>query len=321
MTEMSRTARLDLELLSAFLDGELSPAEAEKLEARLATDKQLSGTFEALRATSEVVGSLPEVRPPRSFALTQELVRPRRAYPILQLGTAMAALGFVLVVGADLLLSSAAGSRTEVPEQAFFAADQLDEQPLPAAGDAAPAEAPVLEDAIIEEAEMESALPEAESVGEAEDGAAQDFFRSDEDAADAELADESAAAPRAEGESEIAGESVAEPEAGALARESAAEPEAGAPAGESAVEPEAGALTEEAAAKSEADGDAEIAVEAALEPAADEELSAGRLTANELDFSDEEPSVSLSLLRVIEIGLAAALIVLIGLTLWVRQRG
>jgi anti-sigma factor RsiW len=126
MTEMDRIARADIERLSAFLDGELNPGEAKQLEARLATDQELSGALAALRATAEVVGSLPEVSLPRSFALTQDMVRPRRAYPFLQFGTAAAALGFVLVVGADLLFGGAANfslgaSSEEIP----VAADQL----------------------------------------------------------------------------------------------------------------------------------------------------------------------------------------------------
>ena len=298
MTEMDGIARRDLERLSAFLDGELSPAEAEHLEARLATDRRLSDVLEALRATSVVVGSLPEVRPPRSFALTHDMVRPRRAYPILQLGTAAAALGFVLVVGADLLLSSAAGRSVQAPEQAPFAADQLTEQQIedsaPTAAEApagalAGAEAPAMEDAIAEDVQAElaaAAEPEAETGQSAGDGVTE----GSEEAAD-ELEGESAAV----GESEFSEQGAAEPAAGGYAEF----------AGESAVEQEAAGGAEQEA----------------LKAAADEDPDTGRLAATELDFSDEDPSVSLSLLRVIEIGLAAALIVLIGLTLWVRQRG
>ena len=287
MTEMNGIARSDLERLSAFLDGELSPAEVEQLEARLATDRQLSGTLEALRATSEVVGSLPEIHPPRSFALTPEMVRPRRAYPILQLSTAMAALGFVLVVGADLLLSNAAGSSPQAPVQSFFATDQLTEQQL---GESAPAaaevpadpEAPAMEGAIGEEAEAEmasAAEPETDTGQGASDNDTEGLFRS-EDAAD-EFAGESAPSG-AEGESEFSEDSVVEQE----------------PA-----------------------GGAESAEQEALKAAADEELLAGRLAASELEPLTEDSSVSLTVLRMIEIGLAAALVVLIGLTLWVRQRG
>ncbi|MFQ5922162.1 MAG: anti-sigma factor family protein [Anaerolineales bacterium] len=268
MTDLDGIARRDLERLSAFLDGELSSAEAEKLGARLATDKQLSRTLEALRATAETVRSLPEVSPPRSFALTDEMVRPRRAYPFLQLSTAVAALGFVLVVGADLLLSSSGGSALDVPEQAFFVADQLAPEAEQQPADPAPAEAPALEEAIMEEAESELAVaaePEAESVGDADDRPAQGLFRSEEDAAGEELAEQGAAEREAVAEEELAGE-------GALKADAEQEPSA-------------------------------------------EELIVDR------DLAEDEPSLSLSPFRVIEIGLGVAVIVLVGLTLWVRQRG
>jgi hypothetical protein len=77
-------------------------------------------------------------------------------------------------------------------------------------------------------------------------------------------------------------------------------------------------FSEEGAVELEAAGGAE---QEALKAAADEEPDAGRLAARELDAPVDDPSVGLTVLRVIEIGLAAALIVLIGLTLWVRQRG
>jgi len=284
MTEMNGIARSDLERLSAFLDGELSRAEADQLEAHLATDRQLSGALEALRATSEVVGSLPEIHPPRSFALTPEMVRPRRAYPILQFSTAMAALGFVLVIGADLLVGNAAGGSPQAPVQSFFAADQLTEQQLgesaPAAAEApADPEAPAMEGSIAEEAEGSAAEPETDTGQGVSDSDTEGLFRS-EDAAD-EFAGESDLSG-AEDELEFSGDSAIEQE----------------PA-----------------------GGAESAEQEALKAAADEELLAGRLAASELEPLTEDSSDSLTALRMIEIGLAAALIVLIGLTLWVRQRG
>ena len=276
MTEMDRIARADIERLSAFLDGELNPEEAEQLEARLATDKEFSDALAALRATTEVVGSLPEVSLPRSFALTPDMVRPRRTYPILQFSTAAAALGFVLVVGADLLFSGAAN---------FSMGASSEEMPVAAEQLADSAAAPALEEGRSEETEGELALPEAESVGESEDGLAQGLFRSDDQAAGAELTEESAAAPAAGG---LPAEGIAEPAKEEFTDESPADLEA---------------LTE-------ADQDA-------LKAAAEE----AQLAAAELEFTDQEPSVSLNLFRLIEIAMAAALIILIGLTLWVRQRG
>ena len=260
MTEMDGIAQRDLERLSTFLDGELSPTEAEKLEARLTRDKQLSGALEALRTTAKAVRSLPEVHPPRSFALTEEMVRPRRAYPILQLSTAVAALGFVLVVGADLLVSSSRSAAPDVPEQAFFAADQSALEAEEQFADAAPAEAPALDREQAESELAAAAEPEAESVEDADDGFAQGLLGSGESAAGEELA--------------------------AAEREAAAEEQ----------------FTAEGALKADAE----------QEPFA-EELIADR------DRAEDQPP--LSLLRTIEISLAAVVILLVGLTLWVRQRG
>ncbi len=261
MTDMNGIARRDLERLSAFLDGELSPAEAERLGARLATDKQLSGTLEALRATTEAVRSLPEVSPPRSFALTEEMIRPRRAYPILQLSTAVAALGFVLVVGADLLLGSARNYALDVPEQALFAADQVASEAEEKLAELAPAEAPALGVEDAESGIAAAAELEAGSVEDADSGLAQGFPRSGETAADGELAEQGAAARVEE----------------------------------------------------------QFAAEGALKADAEQAPSAEELIADR-DLAEDGPSLSLGPLRAIEIGLGAVVIVLVGFTLWVRQR-
>jgi len=274
MTDMNGIARRDLERLSAFLDGELSPAEAERLGARLATNKQLSGALEALRATTEAVRSLPEVSPPRSFALTEEMVRPRRAYPILQLSTAVAALGFVLVVGADLLLSSGGNRALDVPDQAIFAAGQLAPEAEEQLAGALPAETPAPD---LERAEGElaaAAEAPAESAAGAEDELGQEYLRSDEQVRESEVtatpAEELADAQALEGVPEaLPGEEFA--------------------------------------------GQGALKADGAQAPSA-EELIADR------DLAENEPSLSLAPLRAIEIGLGAVVIVLVGFTLWVRQR-
>lgn len=284
MTGMERIARKDLERLSAFMDGELSPAEAEKLQARLKTDQQLRGTLEALRATAAVVGGLPDVRPPRSFALTDEMVRPRRAYPILQLSTAMAALGFVLLVGADLVLNSIESTALEAPEQAFFAADELASQAEPQPTAAAPAQAPALEGAAMEQAAGEpagTAVPQAESIEDLDAGAAPRYQGADEVAAAEPQADQGAAAAEGAVEEQLAGE-------GAAARDGAVEEQ----------------LAREGAYKADA-----------------EQEPLGELAAAQADLAEQEPPNSLGPVRVIEIGLAAVVVFLGGLTLWVRKRG
>ena len=112
MRRLSDLPLRDLELLSAYLDGELTPREADRLQARLDGEAGLRWALEELRRTVSVLRSLPEVRPPRSFTLTAEAAGSRAraaAYPVLQLATALATLAFVAVVGLDALSSRATG--------------------------------------------------------------------------------------------------------------------------------------------------------------------------------------------------------------------
>src|SRR3990172_2316342 len=112
MRRVSDLALHDLELLSAYLDGELTPREADRLQARLDGEADLRWALEELRRPLSVVRALPEVRPPRSFALSAEAAGSRgraAAYPVLQLATALATLAFVAVVGLDALTSRATG--------------------------------------------------------------------------------------------------------------------------------------------------------------------------------------------------------------------
>jgi hypothetical protein len=60
----------DVELLSAYLDGALTPAERAALEARLQADAALRRDLDGLRQTVALVRALPRLAAPRSFALT-----------------------------------------------------------------------------------------------------------------------------------------------------------------------------------------------------------------------------------------------------------
>ena len=102
----------DAELLSAYLDGRLSPSEASRLEARLSTDKNLKTTFEELRQTRALLRQLPQRRAPRNFRLTPKMagIRPPepRGYPVFRLATALVALLFVVSVGLNAVVPFAA---------------------------------------------------------------------------------------------------------------------------------------------------------------------------------------------------------------------
>jgi hypothetical protein len=88
--------RRDLELLSAYLDGELKPADSTRLESRLKTDPELVSALNDLRATRTLLRRLPSRKAPRNFTLTRKMVGQNpplpRTYPIFRLATAVATL-------------------------------------------------------------------------------------------------------------------------------------------------------------------------------------------------------------------------------------
>jgi hypothetical protein len=98
------------ELLSAFLDDGLSPAESEALAADLAADATLRDALDGMREVKSMLGTLGEVRAPRSFALSAPPVAAstpsRRGLGRLELGTrigaAVAAVAFMVVLSGDL---------------------------------------------------------------------------------------------------------------------------------------------------------------------------------------------------------------------------
>jgi hypothetical protein len=96
----------DLEMLSAYLDGQLSTKEIAHLQARLQTDQQLQMALEDLRLTRAALRSLPRLRAPRNFTLTPEMagVHPakrRQAYPAFGIASLVATLLLALVFFAD----------------------------------------------------------------------------------------------------------------------------------------------------------------------------------------------------------------------------
>lgn len=97
----------DLELLSAYLDGELKPSDSTKLEARLTSDPELASVLNDLRAARTLLRKLPARKAPRNFTLTRKMVRQNpplpRAYPIFRFATAAATLLFFFSVAANAL--------------------------------------------------------------------------------------------------------------------------------------------------------------------------------------------------------------------------
>jgi hypothetical protein len=151
MRRKNRFTQTDIEQLSAYLDGELSAQEVERLEIRLSGDPALKSHWDELRATRTLVSALPRVKPPRNYTLTPEMagVRVRTGtYPALRFATALAAIAFVLLVGIDSLMSLSFGGammpaarQMDVISEQEMAAEVLPSEMLESAA-AEPAEAP-----------------------------------------------------------------------------------------------------------------------------------------------------------------------------------
>ncbi len=117
------------ELLSAYLDGQLSAEERARLEAQLTAEPALRAELEALRHTVALVRGLPPVPIPRNFILPQTAaarprpavpVRPRRAWaaPLLTAATGVVSLLFMVVLAGNLLLPHTRGNLAFAPAAA-----------------------------------------------------------------------------------------------------------------------------------------------------------------------------------------------------------
>ena len=148
------------ELLSAYVDGELSAEERNALEARLSQDSELRAELRAMHRTVSLMRELPEVEAPRNFILTESMTgrqaaeqrtrQPRRraawVAPLLTLATTVVSLLFVVVLVGDLLLPGTGGMMS-----APAPLEEADEAPAVA-----------LEAAPTEELEMERSVAPSE---------------------------------------------------------------------------------------------------------------------------------------------------------------
>lgn len=101
----------DLQLISEYLDGALSPKERSRLQARLRTTPELQEAYEGLLRTRHVLHSLPVRRVPRNFTLTPAMVGRQaaalpQAFPVLRFASVLAVILLVVVLAGDLVASS-----------------------------------------------------------------------------------------------------------------------------------------------------------------------------------------------------------------------
>lgn len=98
----------DVEKLSAYLDGQLKPSEAARLESRLQTEPELASILKDLRQTRSLLRQLPQRRAPRNFTLTPKVVGQKpplpRAYPTFRFATVLATLLLFFTFAANSLV-------------------------------------------------------------------------------------------------------------------------------------------------------------------------------------------------------------------------
>lgn len=188
------------ELLSAYLDGELSRRERERLEARLSEDPTLRAELRAMHRTVSLMRELPRVAAPRNFILSEAMVKqersvsePRRARPetrtrsrawaapLLTAAATAVSLLFLVVLAGDLLLPGIGGSASapapmvqseEGPKIALEAAPTREAE-VDAIGTAEAAPSPAVATAIAREESFEERVEEPETALESERSAAE----------------------------------------------------------------------------------------------------------------------------------------------------
>ncbi|MGQ9625309.1 MAG: anti-sigma factor family protein [Anaerolineae bacterium] len=107
------------DMLSAYIDGELSPEQVAQVEEHLRDCPRCAWHLETLRRTVELLRELPIALPPRSFTIEEKphAFTFRSFYPYLKWGTAAVAflLAVVLMGGALLMFSTSPVPIKEAP--------------------------------------------------------------------------------------------------------------------------------------------------------------------------------------------------------------
>jgi anti-sigma factor RsiW len=113
------------ELLSAYIDGELSPKEQARVEKHLTQCADCAQNLHTLRQTVALLGQLSPVAVPRAFTIRPTQVaqrdrffQTRRTYAYLRAATALATILFAVVLAGDVFLTDLAPylAPTRVPE-------------------------------------------------------------------------------------------------------------------------------------------------------------------------------------------------------------
>jgi hypothetical protein len=100
----------DIELLSSYLDGQLSPSDSARLESRLNSDPALASAYNDLRAARSVLRRLPARKAPRNFTLTRKMVGAEPPMPLsysfFRFSSALATVLLVITFAFNMMISN-----------------------------------------------------------------------------------------------------------------------------------------------------------------------------------------------------------------------
>lgn len=149
---MANFSDKDLEILSAYLDDEVSLDEKERIESRLTIDSDLQETFHQLQYTRSIIRSLPRLRSPRNYVLSPEMVgqahEPRQLFPVFRLAAALATVLLVFFLFGDFYLVRNPATPARLTLQSMELGEQI-------------SVTQVVESELFESQAPEAAMPEA----------------------------------------------------------------------------------------------------------------------------------------------------------------
>jgi hypothetical protein len=146
----------DLKSLSLFLDDQLSTTERQRLEHRLQEEQTLKRALDEMRQTRLLLRSVPRLRAPHSFTLTQQMlgIKERKPlFPVMGFVAALASFLFVLVLAGDLLGASASLTKQVAMQPVLEAAI-----PTQAMADESRAQTEITAPSVPEETQAEGAM-------------------------------------------------------------------------------------------------------------------------------------------------------------------
>jgi anti-sigma factor RsiW len=116
----------DIEQLSSYLDGQLSPSESTRLESRIASDPELASAYNDIRAARSILRKLPSRKAPRNFTLTRQMVGLKpplpRSYSFFRFSTAFATVLLMCTFATNLIapnISLGASAPAPVAQESY----------------------------------------------------------------------------------------------------------------------------------------------------------------------------------------------------------